>query len=89
MAKAVKGDEFDTLIGLGNGYDTSVSGEYALLLGGGVGVPPLYNLCKKLISENKKVTVKLFTVIIRYVAPVCLVAILISSILDVFGIFKI
>ena len=39
--------------------------------------------------ENKKVTVKLFTVIIRYVAPVCLVAILISSILDVFGIFKI
>ena len=59
MAEAKEGDTFDVLLGLGNGYDTSVSGEHALLLGGGAGVPPLYNLCKKLISEGKKVTVVL------------------------------
>ena len=59
MAQAHKGDTFDVLTGLGNGYDISVSGDHALLLGGGVGVPPLYNLCKKLIAESKKVTVVL------------------------------
>ena len=48
LAEAREGDSFDVLTGLGNGYDTSVSGEHALLLGGGVGVPPLYNLCKRL-----------------------------------------
>ncbi|MBE6559809.1 MAG: sodium-dependent transporter [Ruminococcaceae bacterium] len=32
---------------------------------------------------------KLFTVMIKYVAPICIVLILISSLLDVFGIFKI
>ena len=59
LAEAREGDSFDVLTGLGNGYDTSVSGEHALLLGGGVGVPPLFNLCKRLISEGKKVTVVL------------------------------
>ncbi|MDO4380029.1 MAG: dihydroorotate dehydrogenase electron transfer subunit [Clostridia bacterium] len=52
-----KGEKLDVLTGLGNGYDTSLSGERPLLLGGGVGVPPLYNLAKRLISEGKKVTV--------------------------------
>lgn len=52
-----KGEKLDVLTGLGNGYDTSLSGERPLLLGGGVGVPPLYNLAKKLIAEGKKVTV--------------------------------
>ncbi len=51
--------ELDVLTGLGNGYDTSVSGDKPLLLGGGVGVPPLYMLAKKLIAEGKKVTVVL------------------------------
>ncbi len=51
--------ELDVLIGLGNGYDTSVSGDAPLLLGGGVGVPPLYMLAKKLIAEGKKVSVVL------------------------------
>ncbi len=49
--------ELDVLTGLGNGYDTSVSGNSPLLLGGGVGVPPLYMLAKKLIAEGKKVSV--------------------------------
>lgn len=49
--------KLDVLTGLGNGYDTSKSGDRPLLIGGGVGVPPLYMLAKKLISEGKKVSV--------------------------------
>ena len=47
----------DVLSGLGNGYDTSLSGDTPLLLGGGVGVPPLYLLAKELIASGKKVSV--------------------------------
>ncbi len=47
----------DILSGLGNGYDESLSGDSPLLIGGGVGVPPLYLLAKKLISQGKKVSV--------------------------------
>jgi len=49
--------ELDILTGLGNGYDLRVSGDRPVLLGGGVGVPPMYNLAKKLIAEGKKVSV--------------------------------
>lgn len=55
--KNMKDGKLDILTGLGNGYDTSLSGENVLLVGGGVGVPPLYMLAKKLISEGKKVSV--------------------------------
>ena len=51
------GAELDILSGLGNGYDTSKSGDCPVLIGGGVGVPPMYLLCKKLVSEGKKATV--------------------------------
>ena len=47
----------DLLTGLGNGYDTSVSGSRPLLLGGGVGVPPLYGLAKALLAQGKDVSV--------------------------------
>ena len=57
MSKMNGGEVLDVLTGLGNGYDTSVSGESPLLIGGGVGVPPMYMLCKKLIGEGKKPTV--------------------------------
>ena len=57
MAAYEKGTVLDVLTGLGNGYDTSLSGETPLLLGGGVGVPPLYLLCKRLIAEGKHPTV--------------------------------
>jgi dihydroorotate dehydrogenase electron transfer subunit len=43
----------DILSSLGNGYDTSISGEKPLLIGGGVGVPPLYMLAKELIKRGK------------------------------------
>ena len=57
MSKMTVGESLDLLTGLGNGYDTSLSGEKPLLIGGGVGVPPLYMLCKKLIAEGKRPTV--------------------------------
>ena len=49
--------ELDILTGLGNGYDLTESGDHPVLVGGGVGVPPMYNLAKKLLEEGKKVTV--------------------------------
>ena len=57
MSELPVGAELDILSGLGNGYDTSKSGNSPVLIGGGVGVPPMYMLCKKLVSEGKKVTV--------------------------------
>lgn len=57
MSEMQSGEKLDILCGLGNGFDTSKSGDNPVLIGGGVGVPPMYNLCKKLISEGKKVTV--------------------------------
>ena len=54
MAALPAGTRLDVLTGLGNGYDTTLSGENPVLVGGGVGVPPLYALCKKLIAEGKK-----------------------------------
>ena len=57
MSKMQKGEELDLLTGLGNGYDTSLSGHNPLLIGGGVGVPPMYMLCKELIREGKTPTV--------------------------------
>ena len=59
MSKMAVGEELDVLTGLGNGYDLSLSGDEPLLLGGGVGVPPLYLLAKMLIKDNKKVHVVL------------------------------
>ncbi len=57
LAAAKTGDKFDVLTGLGNGYDLALSGSSVLLIGGGVGVPPLYLLAKRLISEGKSVKV--------------------------------
>ena len=51
------GTKLDILVGLGNGYFTEFAGDTPLLIGGGVGVPPLYNLAKTLIGQGKKVTV--------------------------------
>ncbi len=57
MSKYEPGKNLDLLVGLGNGFDTSKSGNTPLLIGGGVGVPPMYNLCKKLIENGKKPSV--------------------------------
>ena len=57
MSQMPAGETLDILTGLGNGYDLSVSGDFPVLLGGGVGVPPMYNLAKKLRNQGKSVTV--------------------------------
>ena len=59
LSKMQAGQSLLILTGLGNGYDTSCSGNTPLLLGGGVGVPPLYMLAKKLLAEGKTPTVVL------------------------------
>ncbi len=57
MTTMQAGDELDLLTGLGNGFDTTKAAAQNLLVGGGVGVPPLYNLAKKLLAEGREVTV--------------------------------
>ncbi len=57
MSKMDKGVELDILTGLGNGYTLDESGENPLLIGGGVGVPPMYELAKRLVNDGKKVSV--------------------------------
>ncbi len=54
MSALPSGAVLDILSGLGNGYRTELSGDTPLLIGGGVGVPPLYALAKKLLAEGKK-----------------------------------
>ena len=57
MTRLQPGHVMDTLVNLGNGYDISKSGDAPLLIGGGVGVPPMYGLAKRLAAEGKNVTV--------------------------------
>ena len=57
LAEAKVGDRFDLLVGLGNGYDVTTAGDAPVLIGGGVGIPPLYGLCRVLRAEGKSVKV--------------------------------
>ena len=51
------GTQLDVLTVLGNGYDLSKAGDAPLLVGGGVGVPPMYMLSRQLREKGKKVRV--------------------------------
>lgn len=57
MSGLEAGQKLDLLTGLGNGYDLTVKTDKPVLIGGGVGVPPLYKLAKELIKQGKKVSV--------------------------------
>ena len=57
LSKMRPGEALDALAGLGNGYDLSCAGERPVLIGGGVGVPPLYLLAKRLRAQGRDVTV--------------------------------
>ncbi len=59
MSCMAPGTELDILTGLGNGFNTAAACQKPLLVGGGVGVPPLYNLCRELLALGKKPTVLL------------------------------
>ena len=52
MTELPAGTELDILTGLGNGYSLDEAGDRPLLIGGGVGIPPLYNLAKRLLAEQ-------------------------------------
>ena len=57
MATMTVGQTLDVLTGLGNGYDVAKAGDKPLLIGGGVGVPPLYMLARLLREQGKPVSV--------------------------------
>lgn len=57
MSQMPSGKQLDVLVGLGNGFSTAKSGDAPVLIGGGVGIPPMYRLCKDLLSQGKKVKV--------------------------------
>ena len=57
MTALQAGQQIDTLVGLGNGYNLDQSGNAPVCIGGGVGVPPMYGLTKRLLAQGKDVTV--------------------------------
>ncbi len=57
LTTRLPGQKIDALIGLGNGYDMTKAGEHPVCIGGGVGVPPMYALAKRLAAQGKDVTV--------------------------------
>ncbi len=59
MAAMAAGEKLDLLTGLGNGYNLTRSGSHPVLLGGGVGVPPMYRLAKELQAQGKAVSIVL------------------------------
>jgi len=54
LSAMARGEKLDALSGLGNGFDTSAANGRPLLVGGGVGTPPLYGLAKRLAAEGKR-----------------------------------
>lgn len=56
MAAMAPGHKLDLLTGLGNGFSMEEAGKHSLVIGGGVGVPPLYGLCKRLVQQGKRVS---------------------------------
>lgn len=59
LCGAATGTEFDVLSGLGNGFDLTIHGETPILIGGGVGLAPLYGLARRLTAEGIFPTVAL------------------------------
>lgn len=57
LSEYKQGKILDLLVGLGNGFNHDKPTQKPVLIGGGVGIPPLYNLCKRLKSLGKNVTV--------------------------------
>ena len=53
LSRMAPGGALEILNGLGNGYDVAACGERPLVIGGGVGIPPLYGLTKALIASGK------------------------------------
>ena len=56
LAGYAPGKMIELLTGLGNGFDSAVSGDKPLLVAGGSGVPMMYALAKELVAQGKQVT---------------------------------
>ncbi len=52
LSTLLKNDKLDILLPLGNGFTVKKTTKKQLIIGGGVGVPPLYNLAKKLVASG-------------------------------------
>jgi dihydroorotate dehydrogenase electron transfer subunit len=52
LAETPAGAELDVLLPLGNGFDISKRGGKNLLVGGGIGLPPIYSLAKEFVSQG-------------------------------------
>ena len=59
LVRCVPGEELDVLSGLGNGFDPTLGGDQPLLLGGGIGIAPLYGLAQRMLEAGKTPTVGL------------------------------
>jgi len=59
LVSSPAGTQFPTLTGLGNGFDLTEGGDRPLLIGGGVGIAPLYGLALRLIRQGKRPAVVL------------------------------
>lgn len=59
LAASAPGTRFDVLTGLGNGFDSTAGGEHPILLGGGIGLAPLYGLARRMIGRGQAVTAAL------------------------------
>ncbi len=57
MSRMKSGETLDVLFGLGSGYHTERAGREPVLIGGGVGVPPLYMLARQLKEQGRSVHV--------------------------------
>lgn len=53
LSRCRPGQKLDVLSGLGNGFDVAACGERTLVIGGGIGVPPMYGLAKRLLAARK------------------------------------
>ena len=56
LSEMAVGSELEVLTGLGKGFNPEACRERALLVGGGLGVPPLLLLAKRLKAQGKHVT---------------------------------
>ena len=53
LSQARPGQRLDALSGLGNGFDLGACGNTTLVIGGGIGVPPMYGLARRLLAAGK------------------------------------
>lgn len=59
LVRCVPGTELDVLSGLGNGFDLTLAGQHPILLGGGIGIAPLYGLAQRMLQAGMTPTVGL------------------------------